>query len=142
MSSTDPDPTERSRPIRVLVGKPGLDGHDRGAKVVSRALRDAGMEVIYTGIRESTQGIVKTAIQEDVDVIGLSILGGSHREVVAEVFDLLKEYGMTDVIVLVGGVIPDEARDDLYELGVDRIFDPGSDIDGIVEWIEEEVDRP
>lgn len=139
MSSSESN--ERSRPIRVLVGKPGLDGHDRGAKVVSRALRDAGMEVIYTGIRESNQGIVKTAIQEDVDVIGLSILGGSHKEVVADVFDLLEEYGMTDVLVLVGGVIPDEAKDELHEMGVDRIFDPGSDVDEIVEWIESEVDH-
>ena len=138
MSSSES--SERTRPIRVLVGKPGLDGHDRGAKVVSRALRDAGMEVIYTGIRESNVSIVKTAIQEDVDVIGLSILGGSHKEVVADVFDLLEEYGMTDVLVLVGGVIPDEAKDDLLERGVDRIFDPGTNVDEIVEWIEAEVE--
>src|SRR5450631_3821186 len=107
-----------SRPIRVLVAKPGLDGHDRGAKVIARALRDAGMEVIYTGIRQTPEMIVNTALQEDVQVIGLSILSGAHNAIVPRVMELLKEQKMTDVLVIVGGIVPDEDAAELKRLGV------------------------
>ena len=137
MSATDADDWERT--FRVLVGKPGLDGHDRGAKVVARAFRDAGFEVIYSGLRQSPEAIVQTAVQEDVDVLGLSILSGAHDTLVPKVTDLLDERGMTDVLVLVGGTIPDDDREELFEHGVDMVFGPDSDINEIVEYVEGEV---
>src|SRR3954447_12742650 len=124
-------------PIRVLVAKPGLDGHDRGAKVIARALRDAGMEVIYTGLRQTPEMIVNAALQEDVQVIGLSILSGAHNAIVPRILDLLRDRGMEDVLVLVGGIIPDEDAADLKTLGVAEIFQPGASLDSIVKFIRE-----
>src|ERR1035438_10028302 len=124
-----------SRPIRVLVAKPGLDGHDRGAKVIARALRDAGMEVIYTGLRQTPDMIVNAALQEDVQVIGLSILSGAHNAIVPRVMELLKEKQMTDVLVVVGGIVPDEDAAELKRLGVAAVFQPGSSLQEIVEFI-------
>jgi len=121
--------------IRVLVAKPGLDGHDRGAKVIARALRDAGMEVIYTGLRQTPEMIVSAALQEDVQVIGLSILSGAHNAIVPRVMNLLKEKQMTDVIVIVGGIVPDEDADRLKQLGVAAVYQPGASLDAIVEFI-------
>lgn len=121
--------------IRVLVAKPGLDGHDRGAKVIARALRDAGMEVIYTGLRQTPEMIVNAALQEDVQVIGLSILSGAHNAIVPRVMHLLAETGMTDVVVVVGGIIPDPDAEELKKLGVAAVFQPGASLDGIVEFI-------
>ena len=123
------------RPIRVLVAKPGLDGHDRGAKVIARALRDAGMEVIYTGIRQSPQMIVQAAAQEDVDVLGLSILSGAHLEILPEVMSLLKDQGMDDVVVVVGGIIPAVDRQPLKDLGIVEVFGPGTSTGEIVDFI-------
>jgi methylmalonyl-CoA mutase C-terminal domain/subunit len=125
------------RRIRVLVAKPGLDGHDRGAKVIARALRDAGMEVIYTGLRQTPDMIVSAALQEDVQVIGLSILSGAHNVIVPRVLELLRERGMDDVLVLVGGIIPDEDAAELKRLGVAGIFQPGASLDSIVQFIRE-----
>ena len=122
--------------VRVLVAKPGLDGHDRGAKVVARALRDAGMEVIYTGIRQTPEMIVEASSQEDVDVIGLSILSGAHLEIFPEIIRLLREKGMEDVTVVAGGIIPDEDRGPLLEAGVKAIFGPGTSTRDIVELIQ------
>src|SRR4051812_22163466 len=124
-----------SSPIRVLVAKPGLDGHDRGAKVIARALRDAGMEVIYTGLRQTPDMIVNAALQEDVQVIGLSILSGAHNAIVPRVLDLLRERGMSDVKVLVGGIVPDEDAAELKRLGVAEVFQPGASLDAIVSFI-------
>jgi len=124
-----------SRPIRVLVAKPGLDGHDRGAKVIARALRDAGMEVIYTGLRQTPEMIVNAALQDDVQVIGLSILSGAHNAIVPRVMELLREKGMTDVTVVVGGIVPDEDAAALKALGVAAVFQPGASLDGIVSFI-------
>ena len=128
-----------SRPTRVLVAKPGLDGHDRGAKVIARALRDSGMEVIYTGIRQSPQMIVQAAAQEDVDVIGMSILSGAHLEILPEIMDLLSDQGMEDVIVVVGGIIPEVDRQPLRDLGISEVFGPGTTTGSIVEFIQEKV---
>ena len=128
--------TSKSRTIRVLVAKPGLDGHDRGAKVVARALRDAGMEVIYTGIRQTSQMIVQAAAQEDADVVGMSILSGAHLEILPEIMRLLKERGMEDVVVVVGGIIPEADRQALPDLGVAGTFGPGTSTSTIVEVIE------
>jgi methylmalonyl-CoA mutase C-terminal domain/subunit len=130
---------EWERTIRVLIGKPGLDGHDRGAKVVARAFRDAGCEVIYSGLRQSPEAIVQTAIQEDVDVLGLSILSGAHDTLVPKVLDQLEDAGMTDVLVLVGGTIPDDDAQELLDMGVDRVFGPDSDINEIVEYVQDEL---
>ena len=121
--------------IRVLVAKPGLDGHDRGAKVIARALRDAGMEVIYTGLRQTPEMVVNAALQEDVDAIGLSILSGTHNAIVPRVMELLKEKGMSDVLVLVGGIVPDEDAEQLKRLGVAAVFQPGASLEKIVEFI-------
>ncbi len=129
------------RKIRVLVAKPGLDGHDRGAKVIARALRDAGMEVIYTGLRQTAEMVVSAALQEDVDVIGLSILSGAHNAIVPRVMDLLRENKMDDVLVLVGGIIPDQDIEGLKKAGVGGIFQPGTSMDEIVEFIRQHV-RP
>jgi methylmalonyl-CoA mutase C-terminal domain/subunit len=123
--------------LRVLVAKPGLDGHDRGAKVVARALRDAGMEVIYTGIRQTPEMIVETAVQEDVNAIALSILSGAHRELFPRIFELLREHGMNDVLVIAGGIIPDEDIPFLKELGVRAVFGPGTPTSEIVEFIRQ-----
>jgi methylmalonyl-CoA mutase C-terminal domain/subunit len=125
--------------IRVLVAKPGLDGHDRGAKVIARALRDAGMEVIYTGLRQTPEMIVHTALQEDVQVIGLSILSGAHNAIVPRVMDLLKQQQMTDVMVILGGIVPDEDAAQLKRLGVAAVFQPGASLDDIVEFIRSSV---
>ena len=125
--------------IRVLVAKPGLDGHDRGAKVIARALRDAGMEVIYTGLRQTPEMIVSAALQEDVRVIGLSILSGAHNAIVPRVMDLLKQNKMDDVLVLVGGIIPDQDVDGLKKQGVAAIFQPGTAMDDIVQFIRSNV---
>ena len=129
-------------PIRVLVAKPGLDGHDRGAKVIVRALRDAGMEVIYTGIRQTPEMIVSAALQEDVDVIGLSILSGAHLAIFPRIMELLKEHGMDDVVVLAGGIIPDEDIPRVQAMGVRGVFGPGTPLSAIVEFIREQVGRP
>ena len=128
-----------SIPIRVLVAKPGLDGHDRGAKVIARALRDAGMEVIYTGLRQTPEMIVNAALQEDVQVIGLSILSGAHNAIVPRVMELLREKGMTDVLVVVGGIIPDEDATELKRLGVAEVFQPGASLEKIISFIRESV---
>jgi methylmalonyl-CoA mutase, C-terminal domain len=130
-------PTEHK--IRVLVAKPGLDGHDRGAKVIARALRDAGMEVIYTGLRQTPEMVVTAALQEDVDVIGLSILSGAHNAIVPRVVDLLKQNKMDDVLLLVGGIIPDQDVETLKKGGVAAIFQPGTAMDDIVKFIRENV---
>ncbi len=119
----------------MLVAKPGLDGHDRGAKVIARALRDAGMEVVYTGLRQTPEMIVNAALQEDVQVIGLSILSGAHNAIVPRVMELLKEKQMNDVLVLVGGIVPDEDAAQLKRLGVAAVFQPGASLEGIVEFI-------
>ena len=123
--------------IRVLLAKPGLDGHDRGAKVIARGLRDAGMEVIYTGLRQTPEMIVSAALQEDVDVIGLSILSGAHNVVVPRVLELLKQNGADDILVLVGGIIPDLDAPKLRAAGVAAIFPPGTSIDQIATLIRE-----
>ncbi len=125
--------------IRVLIAKPGLDGHDRGAKVVARALRDAGMEVIYTGLRQTPEQIVETAIQEDVDVIGLSILSGAHTHLFPKVMELLKENDIKDIIVMGGGVIPEEDIPELKKAGIAEIFTPGTDTRDIIKFIKEKV---
>ena len=125
--------------IRVLVAKPGLDGHDRGAKVIARALRDAGMEVIYTGLRQTPEMIVNAALQEDVQVIGLSILSGAHNVIVPRLMELLREKGMTDVIVIVGGIIPGQDAEELKRLGVAQVFQPGATLEGIIEFIRGSV---
>ena len=125
--------------IRVLVAKPGLDGHDRGAKVIGRALRDAGMEVIYTGLRQTPEMVVNAALQEDVQVIGLSILSGAHNAIVPRVMDLLKKNKMDDVLVLVGGIIPDQDMEGLKKIGVAGIFQPGTPMDDIVKFIRQNV---
>jgi methylmalonyl-CoA mutase C-terminal domain/subunit len=125
--------------IRVLVAKPGLDGHDRGAKVIARALRDAGMEVIYTGLRQTPDMVVNAALQEDVDVIGLSILSGAHNAIIPRVMELAKQNKMDDVLVLVGGIIPDQDIPALKQLGVAAVFQPGTPMDDIVKFIKENV---
>jgi methylmalonyl-CoA mutase C-terminal domain/subunit len=125
--------------IRVLIAKPGLDGHDRGAKVVARALRDAGMEVIYTGLRQTPEQIVETAIQEDVDVIGLSILSGAHTHLFPKVMELLKENNIEDIVVMGGGVIPEEDIPELKKVGIAEIFTPGTDTRDIIKFIKEKV---
>ncbi len=125
--------------IRVLVAKPGMDGHDRGVKVIARALRDAGMEVIYTGLRQTPEKIVNASLQEDVDVIGLSILSGAHTAIVPRVMELLKQNEMTDVMVLIGGIIPDQDVGSLKEHGVAAVFQPGTPMEDIVRFIRQNV---
>ena len=125
--------------IRVLVAKPGLDGHDRGAKVIARALRDAGMEVIYTGLRQTPEMVVEAALQEDVDVIGLSILSGAHMTLVPRILALLREQGMEDVAVVVGGIVPKEDANALRELGVRGVFGPGTTTDEVVAFVRQIV---
>jgi methylmalonyl-CoA mutase, C-terminal domain len=128
-----------SHPLRVLIAKPGLDGHDRGAKVIARALRDAGFEVIYTGIRQTPEMIAEAALQEDVDAIGLSILSGAHMTLFPEIIRLLKEKGADDVTIFGGGIIPDDDARKLAEIGVKAIFTPGASTEDIVKWVGENV---
>jgi methylmalonyl-CoA mutase C-terminal domain/subunit len=125
--------------IRVVVAKPGLDGHDRGAKVVARALRDAGMEVIYTGLHQTPEQIVETAIQEDADAVGLSVLSGAHMTLFTRVLDILAERGATDIVLFGGGIIPNADIPELEKLGVAKIFTPGTPTRAIVEWVRGHV---
>ena len=127
--------------IRVLIAKPGLDGHDRGAKIIARALRDAGMEVIYTGLRQTPEMIASAAVQEDVDVIGLSILSGAHNTLAPQLMNLLREKGMTDVIVLLGGTIPMADISALKQAGIAEIFLPGTSTQDIVKFVRQSVAR-
>ena len=128
-------------PIRVIIAKPGLDGHDRGAKVVARALRDAGMEVIYTGLRQTAAQIVAAVVQEDAQVLGMSILSGAHNQIFPEVMRLLKEQGVDDVLVFAGGIIPEADIPELKEAGVAEIFTPGAPLGDITSWLEQALDR-
>lgn len=127
------------RPLRIVVAKPGLDGHDRGAKVVARALRDAGMEVIYTGLHQTPEQIVEAAIQEDADAVGLSVLSGAHMTLFAKVTALLKERDAQDIVVFGGGIIPQEDIPQLAEMGVGTVFTPGATTGEIVGWVREHV---
>lgn len=129
----------KERKIRVLVAKPGLDGHDRGAKVIVRALRDAGMEAIYTGLRQTPEQIVQAALQEDVDAIGCSILSGAHMYVMPKIMDLVKENKMDDVLVFMGGIVPEQDLEKLKQIGVKGIFLPGSSLDEIVNFVKQNV---
>jgi len=131
--------SKTKRPLRVLIAKPGLDGHDRGALVVARALRDAGMEVIYTGLRRTPEQIVEAALQEDVDAIGVSVLSGAHRHLLARILELLREQGMDDVTVFVGGIIPDQDIPELLEMGVASVFQPGASTTEIVSLLRERL---
>lgn len=130
--------------VRVLIAKPGLDGHDRGAKVIARALRDAGFEVIYTGIRQTPEQIVESVIQEDIDVLGLSILSGAHMVLIPKILKLLEERGIKpneDILVLAGGIIPPDDAQELEKMGVARVFGPGSSIEEIIKFIDENVPK-
>ncbi len=129
-------------PIRVVVAKPGLDGHDRGAKVVARALRDAGVEVIYTGLHQTPEQIVETAIQEDADAVGLSVLSGAHMTLFAKVIELLKERGSEDIKVFGGGIIPEADMPELERLGVAKIFTPGATTTDIIDWVRTNLGEP
>ena len=128
--------------IRVVIAKPGLDGHDRGAKVIARALRDAGMEVIYTGLRQTPEQIVSAALQEDADVIGLSILSGAHNHICPRVMELLKQQGLDDVLVVIGGIIPDVDIQKLRDMGISGIFLPGTPMQAIIDFITTHVRKP
>lgn len=132
---------EMDKLIRVLVAKPGLDGHDRGAKVIARSLRDAGMEVIYTGLRQTPEQIVSAAIQEDVDVVAMSILSGAHNHIFPKVVELLENEGVDDMLILGGGVIPDEDIPGLKEAGIEEIFTPGTSTDDVVDFIRKNLKR-
>ncbi len=145
------DPSDRSErpehpseqagsPIRVVVAKPGLDGHDRGAKVVARALRDAGMEVVYTGLHQTPEQIVEAAIQEDADAVGLSVLSGAHMTLFAKVVQLLRERDASDIVVFGGGIIPEDDLPELERMGVATVFTPGATTTEIVEWVRTHVD--
>jgi methylmalonyl-CoA mutase C-terminal domain/subunit len=129
------------RKIRVLIAKPGLDSHDRGAKVVARALRDAGMEIIYTGLRQTPEQIAETALQEDVDVIGLSILSGAHKTLFPRIMELLKKKGLTDVTVFAGGIIPEEDVAEMKKLGIKEVFGPGTPTELIIKYVSENVPK-
>jgi isobutyryl-CoA mutase small subunit len=137
-----PDPVAGERRVRVLVAKPGLDGHDRGAKIVARALRDAGFEVIYSGLHQTPEEVVASALQEDVDAIGLSILSGAHNYLFGRVMELLREKGADDVVVFGGGIIPEADLPELERLGVAKIFTPGATTQSIVEWVRANVAAP
>jgi methylmalonyl-CoA mutase, C-terminal domain len=128
--------------VRVVIAKPGLDGHDRGAKVVARALRDAGMEVVYTGLHQTPEQIVATVVQEDADAVGLSVLSGAHMTLFQRLTELLHERGIDDVVVFGGGIIPDEDIPELERMGVTRIFTPGATTTEIVDWVREHVGAP
>jgi len=134
-------PSSVSRPIRVVVAKAGLDGHDRGAKVVARALRDAGMEVIYTGVHQTPEHVVETALQEDADAVGLSLLSGAHNYLFPRIAELMKEKGMDDVLLFGGGIIPEDDVAALRQHGVERIFPPGASLEEIVAYVREAVGR-
>jgi len=139
--SDRPDPPEQpTSPIRVVVAKPGLDGHDRGAKVVARALRDAGMEVVYTGLHQTPEQIVEAAIQEDADAVGLSVLSGAHMTLFAKVVDLLRERDASDIVVFGGGIIPDDDLPELERMGVAKVFTTGAATTEIVDWVRSHVD--
>ncbi|MGB9135479.1 MAG: cobalamin B12-binding domain-containing protein [Candidatus Bathyarchaeia archaeon] len=129
------------RKIRILVAKPGLDSHDRGAKIVARALRDAGMEVIYTGLRQTPEQIAETALQEDVDVLGLSILSGAHMTLFPRIMELLKQKELSDVLVFAGGIIPEEDVPALKKLGIIEIFGPGTPTETIISFVKEHVEK-
>jgi len=131
----------QEKKIRVLVAKPGLDSHDRGAKVVARALRDSGMEVIYTGLRQTPEQIVETVLQEDVDVLGLSILSGAHMVLFPKIIELMKQKGLNDVVVFAGGIIPEEDIPPLKQLGIKEVFGPGTPTGTVVRFVKENVDR-
>jgi methylmalonyl-CoA mutase C-terminal domain/subunit len=128
--------------IRVVVAKPGLDGHDRGAKIVARALRDAGMEVVYTGLHQTPEQIVETALQEDADAVGLSVLSGAHMTLFARVIELLEAQDASDVKVFGGGIIPEEDIPKLHDMGVAKVFTPGATTHQIVEWVQEHLGQP
>ncbi len=128
-----------NRKIRVVVAKPGLDGHDRGAKIIARALRDAGMEVIYTGLHQTPEQIAATVIQEDADAVGLSILSGAHMTLVPRISELLKKEGAEDVVLVVGGTIPNDDIQELKDLGVSEVFTPGAPVQGIIDYIKRAV---
>lgn len=132
---------QNQRKIRVLIAKPGLDSHDRGAKIIARALRDAGMEVIYTGLKQTPEQIVETALQEDVDVIGLSILSGAHKTLFPMIMELLKQKGLTDVLVVAGGIIPEEDVPEMKKLGIKGIFGPGTRTNEIIQYIFENIPK-
>ncbi len=132
---------EKGRKIRVLIAKPGLDSHDRGAKVVARALRDAGMEIIYTGLRQTPEQIAETALQEDVDVIGLSILSGAHKTLFPRIMKLLKEQDLTDVMVFAGGIIPEEDMAEMKKIGIKEIFGPGTTTETIIRYVKENLPK-
>ena len=129
-------------PVRVVVAKPGLDGHDRGAKVVARALRDAGVEVVYTGLHQTPEQIVETAIQEDADAIGMSVLSGAHMTLFARVLELLRERDASDIVVFGGGIVPEADLPELTELGVAKVFTPGATTGEIVAWVRENLGAP
>ena len=135
-------PSPNQAPIRVVIAKPGLDGHDRGAKVIARALRDAGMEVIYTGLRQTPAQIAAAVVQEDADVLGLSILSGAHNQLFPEILRLMQEQGAGDVPVFAGGIIPDEDIPALKEMGLREIFQPGTDTGDVVAFIQKVVHKP
>jgi methylmalonyl-CoA mutase C-terminal domain/subunit len=128
--------------IRVVIAKPGLDGHDRGAKIVARALRDAGMEVVYTGLHQTPEQIVETVVQEDADAVGLSVLSGAHMTLFARLGELMRDRGVDDIVVFGGGIIPDEDIPELEQLGVARIFTPGATTTEIVDWVRAHVGTP
>lgn len=132
---------QSQRKIRILIAKPGLDSHDRGAKIVARALRDAGMEVIYTGLRQTPEQIVETALQEDVDVIGLSILSGAHKALFPRIMELLKQKDLTDMMVFAGGIIPEEDIPEMKKLGIKEIFGPGTRTDTIVQFVFDNIPK-
>jgi methylmalonyl-CoA mutase C-terminal domain/subunit len=138
---TSPSDADRERPIKVLIAKPGLDGHDRGAKVLARGLRDEGFEVVYTGLRQTPEMVVSAALQEDVDVVGLSILSGAHMTLLPKICAGLREQGMDDVLVTAGGIIPDADVEALKEAGVARVFGPGTTIREVAEYIRGNVRR-
>jgi len=132
---------EKGRKIRVVIAKPGLDSHDRGAKVVARALRDAGMEVIYTGLRQTPEQVVETALQEDVDVIGLSILSGAHMTLFPKIMELLKKKGLNDLLVFAGGIIPEEDVPALKKTGIKEVFGPGTQTSTLVKFVKENAPK-
>src|SRR5436190_10437725 len=140
-SQAAPSAPQSGRKIRVVVAKPGLDGHDRGAKIIARVLRDAGMEVIYTGLHQTPEQIVETVIQEDADAVGLSILSGAHMTLVPRVVELLREQGIEDVVITVGGTIPSEDIPELKQLGVSEVFTPGASTQDIIDFISGAVTR-
>lgn len=137
--SASTEKNQQAGPIRVLIAKPGLDGHDRGAKVIARALRDAGMEVIYTGLHQTPEMIVRSAIQEDVQCIGMSILSGAHMTLFPEVIELLRKEGANDIVVFGGGIIPKDDVRKLKELGVKEIFLPGASTQEVIEWVRSNI---